>query len=88
VVSEKSKIPVIVTMSGKLDVDPDTDMTAEQIFGLVKERYGVDMSKTREPFVVVHDQIRAKYRVVEGSQPVGDVDGLREVVRVVMPLKG
>ena len=35
-VSEKSKIPVIVTMSGKLDVDPDTDMTAEQIFGLVK----------------------------------------------------
>ena len=45
------------------------------------------MSKTREPFVVVHDQIRAKYRVVEGSQPVGDVDGLREVVRVVMPLK-
>ena len=63
-------------------------MTAEQIFGLVKERYGVDMSKTREPFVVVNDQILAKYRVVEGSKPVGDVDGLREVVRVVMPLKG
>jgi len=86
-VSEKSKIPVIVTLSGKLDIDADAELTAEQIFDMIEEKWGIDAGMTRAPFVVVHDQLMSKYRTIEGKESIGKIDGMREVVRVVMPLK-
>lgn len=84
---EVKKVPLIVTMSGKLDVVVDAGMTAENVFDLIDDRYGIDTSKMKEPFVVVHDQLLQSYRIIEGMETVGGIDGLREVIRVVLPLK-
>ena len=81
-----SKVPVIVTMSGKLDIEKNESMTAQDVFDLVGKRFGVTDAKVVEPFVVVHNQILSKYRTVEDDEVIGEVDGIREVIRVVLPL--
>ena len=81
------KVPVIVTMTGKLEVSPE-DATADDVIRMAGQQWGVDVSKLKEPFVVVHDRILEKYRVVEGQQVIGISQDGREVVRAVLPLKG
>lgn len=85
-VSNGGKISVIVTLSGRLELDSDSDMTAAQVLDSVSQKWGIDLKKIDKPFVVVHDQMMAKYRTVEGDSTLGNVDGLREVVRAVLPL--
>jgi len=70
-----------------MDVQMFDNMTPEMLFEMVKNKWGIDLDRTDEPFVVVHDQIRDSYRVVENDESIGDVDNSREVVRVVLPLK-
>lgn len=80
-------VPVIVTMSGKLDLEDTKDLTADQVLAMIGQKWGIDARSNVDAFVVVHDQVLAKYRRVEGDQPIGEVAPPREVVRVVVPLK-
>lgn len=80
-------VTVIVQLSGSLTVPLTEDTTPEDLFSLVGDHWGVDLEKIDKPFVVVHDQLQAKYRPVDGDAVLGKVNEEREIVRVVLPLR-
>lgn len=84
---EGERIPVIVTISGRLDLVPDYSLTGEEVLKRVSEEWGIDLEKTELPFVVVHDQSLSKYQIIGNDEAIGEVDGIRKVIRAVLPLK-
>ncbi|MEW6522406.1 MAG: hypothetical protein AB1445_02350 [Bacillota bacterium] len=83
----KGHMPVVVTMSGRLNIALDEMTTAREVLAMVAKAWGIDLSLVDKPFVVVHDQGLNKYSAIEGDNLVGTVDGDRFLARAVLPLK-
>lgn len=83
----KKKLDAVVAIGGRMAVEVKPGMTKEMLFEQVRERWGLDLDKTVDPFVVVHDTVMNKHRILD-DETLDEVSCCgRYVLRVVLPLQ-
>ena len=83
----QSKVPVVVTLSGKVDVVVGEDMTAEQLKAHVMQVWNIDEGQVDQPFVVMSDMFTNFGTVCEDDAVISPKLRDGSMMRVVLPLK-
>jgi len=83
----KKRLDAVVAIGGRMDVEVKPGMTKEELFEQVREHWGLDLDKTVDPFVVVHDTVMNTHRILD-DETLDEVSCCgRYVLRVVLPLQ-
>ena len=83
----KKRLDAVVAIGGRMDVEVKPGMTKEELFEKVREQWGLDLDKTVDPFVVVHDTVMNTHRILD-DETLDEVSCCgRYVLRVVLPLQ-
>lgn len=84
----KKRLDAVVAIGGRMDVEVKPGMTKEELFEQVREYWGLDLDKTVDPFVVVHDTVMNKHRILDDDETLDTVSCCgRYILRVVLPLQ-
>jgi hypothetical protein len=83
----ETKVPVVVTLSGKIDVAVNEGMTAEQLKAYVMHAWNIDEGQIEQPFVVVSDMFTNFGTVCEEGDAISPKLRDGSMLRVVLPLK-
>lgn len=83
----QSKVPVVVTLSGKIDVVVGEDMTAEQLKAHVMSVWKIDEEQVDQSFVVMSDMFTNFSTVCEDDTVISPKLREGSMMRVVLPLK-
>jgi len=81
-----NKVPVVVTLSGRVEVDVTDEMTAVEIRQHVMAHWNLDETQIYQPFVVVSDSVRNSMSVCGEDDQLRDHMKEHPVLRVVLPL--
>jgi hypothetical protein len=83
----KKSLDAVVAIGGRMAVAVKPGMTKETLFEQVREHWGLDLDKTVDPFVVVHDTVMNKHQILD-DETLDTVSCCgRYVLRVVLPLQ-
>ena len=80
-------VPVIVTLSGKLDVDVPEGMTIDQMKNHAMKVWGISPEEVHQSFVVLSDMAVNMNQVCDDDCNVEPLLKRTSVLRVVLPLK-
>ena len=83
----ENKVPVVVTLSGKIDVAVGEEMTAEQLKAHVMNVWKIDEGQIEQPFVVVSDMFTNFGTICEEDAAISPKLRDGSMLRVVLPLK-
>lgn len=83
----ETKVPVVVTLSGKIDVVVGEEMTAEQLKAHVMNVWNIDEGQIEQPFVVMSDMFTNFGTICEEDAAISSKLRDGSMLRVVLPLK-
>lgn len=83
---DKKTVPVVVTLSGTMDLELAEGMTAQDIQDLVKEHWNIDPEQVHESFVVMSDMITGASMLCQDEEDLTQHTRENSMLRVVLPL--
>lgn len=84
--NEAKTRPVVVTMTGRLDIPADPTVTASEILQKIEAKWGIGREYMQNALIAVHDAQTDTYRKITPDMQVGETDSERFLLRVVIPL--
>jgi len=79
-------VPVVVTLSGKIEVELLEGMTVEDVKNLVVKAWNIDEEQISQPFVVISDIMTNASSVCEYADELSSKVKENGMLRVILPL--
>ena len=79
-------VPVVVTLSGKIDLSVEDNMTAEDIIKYVQLVWNINKETIDQPFLVVSNMNTGENTLYENGDAIYASLNDKSVVKVVLPL--
>lgn len=84
---ENRTVPIVVTLSGKMELEVTDGMTMADVQELAAKNWNIDMNEVSQPFMVAADIVTGSHVLVDAKMEVSGNTKETELLRVVLPLR-